>query len=429
MRRSETGYCDVLVIGMGMAGMASALFAANRGLKVVQAGLAGEIPFSSGLMDLLGVHPVENSRTWEDPWAGMESLRKDIPNHPYGLLSRTEIESALADVFSFLDEQGLLYIKEHEQNVEMIMPTGMIKQTYAVPSSMWNGVRALKAKTPCLLVDFHGITEFSARQMAEVMQETWPGLRSARIPFPGKNNQGVLVTGEILAADMESRRNRKELLNAVRPLIQDARFLGFPAVFGMRRTAEILAELEQEIGIPIFEIPTFPVSIPGLRLNDAFARGLSRKGVRRLTQSRVLCLQQEEERGFLLRIGRDGRECVARAEGVILATGRFWGRGLVADRDRIREPLLDLPVHQPDGREHWHRNDFLDLRGHPVNRAGLEIDGLFRPLDRTGGPAFDRLFAAGSILAHQDWMRMKCGSGLAIGSAYGAVKGFLRTAK
>jgi glycerol-3-phosphate dehydrogenase subunit B len=33
------------------------------------------------------------------------------------------------------------------------------------------------------------------------------------------------------------------------------------------------------------------------------------------------------------------------------------------------------------------------------------------------------LFAAGSILAHQDWMRMKCGSGLAIATAYAAVEG------
>jgi len=72
--------------------------------------------------------------------------------------------------------------------------------------------------------------------------------------------------------------------------------------------------------------------------------------------------------------------------------------------------------------------DFLDLRGHPVNRAGLEIDNLFRPLDSSGGAAFERLFAAGSILAHQDWMRMKCGSGLAIGSAYAAVNAYVKTA-
>jgi glycerol-3-phosphate dehydrogenase subunit B len=29
-------------------------------------------------------------------------------------------------------------------------------------------------------------------------------------------------------------------------------------------------------------------------------------------------------------------------------------------------------------------------------------------------------------LAHQDWIRMKCGSGLAIATAFGAVKAFMR---
>jgi glycerol-3-phosphate dehydrogenase subunit B len=85
-----------------------------------------------------------------------------------------------------------------------------------------------------------------------------------------------------------------------------------------------------------------------------------------------------------------------------------------------------LPVHQPQGRREWHRDNFLDSRGHPVNRAGVEIDDSFRPLDRAGRPVFDTLFAAGSILAHQDWMRMKCGSGLAIATAYGAVSSFLQ---
>ena len=51
--------CDVAVIGAGMAGMASALFAVNRGLSVIQVGTAGESLFASGLLDLLGVHPIE----------------------------------------------------------------------------------------------------------------------------------------------------------------------------------------------------------------------------------------------------------------------------------------------------------------------------------------------------------------------------------
>jgi len=422
MKNLETRSCDVVVIGMGMAGMSAALFAAGHNFEVIQTGLAGEIPFSSGLIDVLGAHPVEENRTWQDPWTGIEAMRKDIPVHPYARMTGAEIRSALDIVLSFLGEQGLSYKTEGDRNLEMIVPTGMIKQTYALPSTMWNGMKALREKAPCLIVDFHGLTEFSSRQIAEVLHESWPLLRAGRVPFPGKNPQGVLVTGEITATDMESRRNREMLARSVLPIVEGAQYVGFPAVFGMIRSEEILSELEQRIGLPVFEIPTFPVSVPGLRLNDAFARGLSRKGVRRITQSRVMSIQKSEE-GFLLRVGREGQKWEVRARGVIMATGRFWGRGLVAGRDRIREPLLDLPVAQPLGREEWHRSDFLDPRGHPVNRAGIETDDLFRPLDRTGRPAFDRLFAAGSILAHQDWIRMKCGSGMAIAGAYGAAKG------
>jgi len=52
------------------------------------------------------------------------------------------------------------------------------------------------------------------------------------------------------------------------------------------------------------------------------------------------------------------------------------------------------------------------------------VDDLFRPIGKDGGPVFYNLFACGYILAHQDWMRMKCGSGLAIGTASAAVDAF-----
>jgi glycerol-3-phosphate dehydrogenase subunit B len=95
---------------------------------------------------------------------------------------------------------------------------------------------------------------------------------------------------------------------------------------------------------------------------------------------------------------------------------------LHADRKRIKETIFDLPVYQPANRTEWHRREFLDSGGHPVNRAGLEIDDSFRPLKGHHQPAFQTLFAAGSILAHNDWKRIKCGAGLAIASAFGAVK-------
>ncbi|MCX7246605.1 MAG: hypothetical protein NTX31_02855, partial [Burkholderiales bacterium] len=95
--------------------------------------------------------------------------------------------------------------------------------------------------------------------------------------------------------------------------------------------------------------------------------------------------------------------------------------GLTADRQCVRESLLGLPVQQPAAREDWHQRDFLAPAGHAINRAGLKTDDAWRPLAANGKPAWEKLFAIGSILAEQDWMREKCGSGLAIATAWAAV--------
>jgi len=197
-----------------------------------------------------------------------------------------------------------------------------------------------------------------------------------------------------------------------------------PAILGMERSHEIVEKLSSALGARVFEIPTMPVSVPGLRLNEAFMRGLSAKGVKLFFPNRVIKWEQDENGKFLLGTGRNRSDKWIQAEGVILAAGRFWAKGLRADRDKIRETLFDLPVSQPGERKEWHRREFFDPRGHPANQAGLEVDDLFRPIGKDGRPAFDNLFTCGSILAHQDWMRMKCGSGLAIGTASAAVDAF-----
>ena len=92
-----------------------------------------------------------------------------------------------------------------------------------------------------------------------------------------------------------------------------------------------------------------------------------------------------------------------------------------ADIPKLRETLFGLPVAQPPNRASWHQKDLLHAEGHPVNQAGLAVDENCRPVDNQGRVIRNNLFAAGSILAHQDWMRQKCGSGLAIATAYRAV--------
>jgi glycerol-3-phosphate dehydrogenase subunit B len=200
----------------------------------------------------------------------------------------------------------------------------------------------------------------------------------------------------------------------------------------MNKTECITHRLKELLGCDVFEIPTIPPSIPGLRIKENVETALSKRGVRLFGQKRVISAKQNKNYGFLLDIGdfMEGKpEHRLEVDGVILAGGRFLGMGLHAGRKKIRETLFDLPVFQPEDRSRWHRKNFFDPQGHEINRAGIEIDGSFRPLNPSGEPAFENMFAAGSILAHQDWMRQKCGAGLSISTAYAAVSSFIQHTK
>ena len=175
----------------------------------------------------------------------------------------------------------------------------------------------------------------------------------------------------------------------------------------------------------MFEIPTMPPSVPGLRFKEAMERELLRKGASLLRGRRALAINSTGRKCVSVVVGDRQSQETLTAKGVVIATGRFLGGGLAASRSGIRETIVNLPVHQPQTRRDWHRPRFLDPRGHPANRAGVEVDDLLRPLGSNGRCYHDNLFAAGSLLAHQDWKRTKCGAGLAIATAYGAVRSFI----
>jgi glycerol-3-phosphate dehydrogenase subunit B len=413
--------CDVAVIGAGMAGMAAALFAGERGLSCIQVGNGGGILFASGLLDLLGVHPVAERRLWPSPYAAIAALAREQPEHPLARVDTASIRTAFETFVSALGAAGLGYAALGERNRSVLTSIGTIKTTFGVPLSMIAGVDALAARPPCLLVDFRGLREFSARQIAATLGDRWPGLRHQRIEFPGSEAAPELYAAH-LARGLETAETRARTIALVKPLLGNARAVGFPAVLGLARSSDVHAAFEAGLGVPVFEIPTMPTSVPGLRLLGALETALSVRGVHRRHQATVRALAFDGDAGSatLELEGVPGGERV-HARAVVLATGRFMGRGLSADRGHVRESILGLPVHQPASREAWHQRNFLEPSGHAINRAGLMIDDAWRPLDARGKPAWPRLFAVGSILAHQDWMRSKCGSGLAISTAWAAI--------
>lgn len=423
MDKSEQHVYDLVVIGAGLAGMAAALFAANRGLSVVMAGKTSEIVFASGLFDLLGVFPVETGQTWENPWAGIEHLVQKNQKHPYTRMSPALIKESLEEIIIELAGAGLAYRTHENQNSKLITSMGTKKSSWGIPASMYNGVKAYQEKLPCLLIDFQGLKGFSARQIAETLKLKWPNMTTRSLIFPETSATGDMFA-EHLARLMESPHIRQKLATALKSHINGAAFIGMPPILGVYNTCEVLSHFEELVGVPVFEIPSLPPSVPGLRLKETLEKILSQKGVKQLQQKWVNRVRKNSEGDFECQIGNE--EAPFRSKGIILASGRFMGKGLHANRQGIYESVFDLPVVQPANRGGWHNKDFLHASGHPVNYAGIETDPCSRPLDSAGVVAIPHLYAAGSIIAHQDWKRMKCGSGLSVSTAYSAVNAFVK---
>ena len=439
----ETLVADLLIIGSGMAGLAAALFASNRGIKTVMAGSAGGFEYASGLLDLWGVTLPDVSQ-WDKslgkspatmtkkPWDMIDRLRTETPEHPFARLENVQLETAMNEFVAVLKENGLPYQGTPRLNQVVLTPMGTFHPTFRVPATMSTGWQAFKANAPCLILDFRGLREFSARFFTQVLLSKWPGLSETTIEFPDTGARSELFT-PLLARSLETEQVQEKLIRTVRPLAESVECIGLPAVLGVQSSTQIASLLEDQLGVILFEIPTSPISVPGIRLKETAFKALESSSVIRLPNQRVSQILRMDENGIVCRTDSSTRPFEIHAKSVILATGRFLARGLVADRHRIDEPLFHLPVVQPDTRRQWHEHRYFEEKGHRINQAGLEVDDNFRPVapdtGQGGQPVYSNLYAAGSILAHQDWVRTRSGAGLSIATAFAAIEHYWRKNK
>ena len=408
---------ELLVIGSGLAGMAASLFALERGIDVAQVGNSGAIAFTTGYLDLLGC---DGRGFVDDPWRALMRLREDEPRHPLATIAEDDIRAAFASFTRTLTDMGLGYTAPGQHNVLALTPAGTLKPTLSLPLTMQPAIPAMAGGLDTLVVDFAGLNGFSARELVANLAPRWPVLRAQRIGFPDMDS-GAEVYAEVLARALEVPATRQRLAERIAPLLGGTQALGLPAILGVHRPDQVHRELQSLLGVPVFEIPTMPPAVPGVRLRELFEAQLPQRGVALEPQHRVKRLELSSE-GVTAKLEDAYGEVTIEAAAAVLATGRFTSGGLSADPGGIRETLANLAVIQPEGRAAWYRADYFDPRGHAINRAGVSVDAQWRPLDAAGKPAHPRLFAAGSLLAHQDWMRQRCGAGVAIATAYKAVE-------
>src|SRR5687768_13572648 len=105
---------DVIVIGAGLAGLMGALVLAEAGLRpLVLAKGQGATHWTGGTLDVLGALPDETSAAAPPPVAPLDALPLLLrlrPDHPYRLVGREGLQTALEHVCAVLSRAGYPFV-------------------------------------------------------------------------------------------------------------------------------------------------------------------------------------------------------------------------------------------------------------------------------------------------------------------------------
>lgn len=402
---------DVVVIGAGTAGLVAGARLAEAGADVcVIAKGVGSTHLAPGTIDVLGHAP----ERVESPAAGIAELASQRPDHPYARIGADAVAAAVRWFVGTVDRgplPGYRYVGDLERNLLLPTALGALKPTAVVPETLAGGDSRGLGRVA--VVGIAQLRDFHATLCAE-------NLRVAGIEAVAISADVELDRADANALGLARRFDdpawRAAFIARLAPLVRGCDQVALPAVLGMRDPHAVLAALESRLGRRVFEIPTLPPSVPGMRLFEVLHHSLRAAGGRLVIGAGIVAHRREGDRVVSVDAATAGSNTTHAADAFVLASGGLHSGAITLDSHwRAHEQVLGLPltgVPEPD--EARFVPSYFDEQ--PLARSGIAVDAELRAAE------VGNVVVAGASLPGAVPWREGSGEGIALASGYRAAQ-------
>jgi glycerol-3-phosphate dehydrogenase subunit B len=394
---------DAVVLGAGVAGLTAATRLAEGGARVcVLAKGAGSTLLAPGTVDVLGYDP---DRV-ECPAQALADFIAGHPDHPYALIGEEAIAPALEWFSAAIErgpQSGYRYTGGLDQNYLLPTAVGALRPSALVPETMAHG--DMRARGRVCVVGLRVLRDFHASLCAGNLRRAGVDARAVDIDIDvGRVEANALG----LARRFDDADFRGGFAARLALHLEPGERVALPAVVGMRDPHRAWSDLERRLGRSVFEIPTLPPSVPGMRVNDALVAALRAAGGRLLLGAEAVGVERENERVTAVRAHTSGHDTLFHARWIVLATGGFGSGAIELDSNwRPRETVLGLPLRgMPAEGEPRFRADYFASQ--PMSTVGVAVEPGLRC------PGTENVFVAGAALPGAVPWREGSGEGIAL---------------
>lgn len=411
---------DVVIIGGGLAGLLCGIRLQQQGKRcvIVNNGQAA-MDFSSGSFGLLGGVDGQSVAKFDEKQVACLPV-----NHPYQVLG---FNQCLKFVQQFEHEfsESLDLAGSYQQNHWRITPLGALRTAWLSPKhSPILGWQQDFPYKKLAIIGIEGYHDYQPELFADNLkqQPTFAHceISSAYLAIPELDQlrQDAREFRSVhISQRLEQQTQFEALVQEIKQAANGAEAVFLPACFGIDNGA-FFQRLQQACRLVLFELPTLPPSLLGIRQRTVLRRKFESLGGAMLNGDKAISAEFDHF-GKIQRIfTRLHNEHGLSAEHFVLASGSFFSGGLSAEFEQICDPIFNADIQglgdfEAGSRFSWTAHRFSEPQ--PYQSAGVIINAQCQV--RKNNQFIPNLYATGSIIGGYNGIAENCGSGVAVVTA------------